>query len=150
LSILSPFEKPFRYADGEGKGFGILKYSIVITRELDSLGLPVFNVDDGVYKGDLCPPESVVQQVIKYPNERENYTIICAANNIKRIYSKFRIKIAEATMRPLHTPDDMMKILLAVGFSSCDIPLFKYWMTCLASPQRVRPILLDPFLPRSP
>jgi hypothetical protein len=147
LAVLSPFERPFTYATVEGGGLGILKYPIVIVHDVECPGVPIFNIDDSTYKGDTCPQDSVLQQVVKYPNEKENYTIICATNNVKRIYSKFRIKIAEATTRPLHTRDDMLKILIAMGFSQSDIPLFKYWMTCLASTQHARPILLDHFNP---
>jgi hypothetical protein len=147
LAVLSPFSTPFSQGIVDVAGVDALKYSIVVSREIkpEFSGLPIWSLDSGKYDGGVagvCPAESVLRGIQVYPNERDNYTVICASNNVKRIFSKFRTKLAEARTRPLHTQDDMMKALSPMGFHPGDIPLFKYWLTCLASTQRARPILL--------
>jgi hypothetical protein len=147
LAVMSPFGTPFSYATFEIAAVPALKYSIVVAKDVkpEFAGLPVWNLEHGTYNGGpagACPVESVLRGIAVYPNERDNYTIICASNNVKRIFSKFRTKLAEASTRPLHTQTDMMKALSPMGFYPGDVPLFKYWLVCLSSTQRARPILL--------
>jgi hypothetical protein len=146
LSVVCPFDDPFPVLQGDKRtALECLKYPIVVCARprIEGSGVSILNLDAGTFVGLTCPMDSVVRELNQFPGERENATVICASNTVKRIYGRFRIKIAEARARPLHTEDDMMKALKAWRFAPSDIPLFRYWVARASSSQTARPILLD-------
>jgi hypothetical protein len=146
LSVVCPFDDPFPVLQRDDRtALDCMKYAIVVCARprIEGSGVSVLNVDAASFTGLTCPADSVVRELSQFPGERENATVICASNAVKRIYARFRVKIAEIRARPLHTEDGMMKALKSWRFAPSDIPLFRYWMARASSSQTARPILLD-------
>jgi hypothetical protein len=154
FSVSSPFKEPFSIACLENpRPLDCEKFAIVVCRpgtQVEGTGFSVLNIETGTFAGFNCPTDSAVREVAQYPGDIENTTVISGVNNVKRIYARFQIKTAEARGRPLHTEEDMLKILKSWKFAPSDIPLFRYWMACAASSQAPRLVLLDWHMPKPP
>jgi hypothetical protein len=154
FSVISPFQEPFSVAClASPRPLDRAKFSIVVCRpgtQVEGTGFAVLNIETGTFIGFNCPVDSAVREVAQYPGDIENTTVISGVNNVKRIYARFQVKMAEARGRPLHTEEDMLKMLRAWRFAPSDIPLFRFWMVRAASSQVPRPVLLDWHIQRPP
>jgi hypothetical protein len=142
LSALSPFEK--RFSTGQAGGTGALRHSIVVGEAQVPYASELrFGGEQPVFKGLPCPTDSFVTRVFaRAGDETENRLILSISNDAKRLYGRFRFKIAELCGRAVDTEEAVVRGLRAEGFGAGDVPIFKFWMANLAKPA-VKPILLD-------
>jgi hypothetical protein len=148
FAVMSPFGSPFSVGEADyDMTLRFVQYSIVVSRFPNPRFGCVYNLDQGTFRGTPCPPDSILATKMgRFSDGSENIAVICAANDVRRIYARFKVKLADVLPRPLHTEEDMLDSLKSVGFAPSDVPLLRYWMVCLASGGGPKPILLDQFL----
>jgi hypothetical protein len=146
IAVVSPFTEPFSIADLDKPiGFEYLKYDIVVSHEIQSADVSVLNLDSLTFVGAQCPPESIVcQEFAKTGDEPEGRTLLIAANEAKRLFARFRWKLAEISVRGIQTEERIVRAMKSLRFAQCDLPICRYWMMRSPSQQQsAKPILID-------
>jgi hypothetical protein len=146
LSIVSPFGEPLSVVEMQQPvGLEYFKYDIVVSQNIESSNVAVLNLDERVFAGMQCPSESIIlQEFAKAMDETEGRTLLIAANDAKRLFSRFRRKVAEVAARGIQTKERLLQAMKSLRFAICDIPICRYWMARLVNEQpSVKPILID-------
>jgi hypothetical protein len=146
LSVVSPFGEPFSIVEMQRPvGFEYFKYDIVISQNIESPKVAILNLDELAFAGSVCPPESIVlQEFGRSVDETEGRTLLVAANDAKRLFSRFRWKLAEVAARGIQTEERVIHAMKSLRFAQCDVPICRYWMARLVNQQpNVKPILMD-------
>ena len=138
FSILSPFNEPFSlkiFNNNIPSHIDCLPYSIIVTKEIESSDLlNIFELSTCTFYGTKCPETSIIKQIANNSNEvSDNIIMFNAFNDIKQIFVRFQIKIAEILSRTIQTRERMLNSLKTIGFSSEDEPILKYFIYSISN-----------------
>jgi hypothetical protein len=141
LSALSPFDAPLSVG---AAGAAALRHSIVVTvAHIPHTVTLSVGGNQPLFDGPQCPPDSIVaREFSRGAEESENRFILSLSNDAKRLFGRFRFKIAELCGRGADTEEAVVRGLRAERFGAGDLPLFKFWMANLARPA-AKPVIID-------
>jgi hypothetical protein len=129
LAALSPFDKPFNICSGQNPR---LNPVIVVLRDPGDSMEALYNLDRGTFSGLSCPGDSILRHVLPRPEDCESIALICMANEIHRIYTRFQLKWMDVKRRLCESEEEVLQaILRGAQFGEGDLPMLKYWSECL-------------------
>jgi hypothetical protein len=142
LSALSPFKE--RFSIGQVGEMAVQRHAIVVAHgPVANADLLELGAERTVFRGQQCPLDSIVTKVFAHgKDDTENRLILSISNDAKRIYGRFRFKIAELCGRAVDTEEAVVRGLRAEGFGAGDVPIFRFWAFNLRE-TGARPILID-------
>jgi hypothetical protein len=143
LSVISPLTQPYAICAKPVEELDYARFPIVIGQRINADFVSVLNLDDGTFEGPLCPADSfVMREFFQQAEVCEAWVFIAAANDAKRMFGRFRRKIAELMGRARQTQERFLCALERTGFARADEPIVRCWMDALTRPQERRVLLL--------